>query len=125
MLPYGSSPESMIPEGIVAEPAGLHAISLDSCRPFERLAVRTQRSDYELVVLPGESGEVLVRGGRYFEQFRRAWLAGSTFGGSAIRDKAIEVGCRLELHVDRTRIVTSPIEAVSRLQGSPSEPGVM
>ena len=92
------------------------AIDLEGCSSFERIAVRTQRSDYELVVLPGESGEVLVRGGRYFEQFRRAWLAGSTFGGSSIRARTIEVGGRLELRADGATFVTSTIQAVSRAE---------
>ena len=95
------------------DPACL-AIHLDSCLPFDRIAVRTRRSDYEVVVLPGSAGEVLVRGGRYFTTFQRAALAGSTFGGSAIRLRSIEVGGQLELRVDGQPIVTSTIEAVSR-----------
>jgi hypothetical protein len=102
-----------------------HAIHLDSCMPFERIAVRTQRTDYELVVLPGSSGEVLVRGGQYFSEFRRAGLAGSTSGGSAIRARTIEVGCRLELHLDGTPIVTSTIQAVSRVTAERDGPGAI
>jgi hypothetical protein len=101
------------------------AIHLDSCLPFEHIAVRTRRTDYEVVVLPGSSGEVLVRGGRFFREFQRARLAGSTFGGSAIRMKTIEVGCPLELHVDGTRIVTSPIESVTRVTEYRNGPRVM
>jgi hypothetical protein len=96
-----------------ADPPG-SAIHLDSCQPFDRIAVRTQRTDYDVVILPGHAGEVLVRGGRYFGEFRQARLAGSTLGGSAIRANTIEVGCRLELHANGARILTSPIEAVSR-----------
>ncbi len=95
--------------------AECHAIHLDSCLPFEWIAVRTRRSNYEVVVLPGRSGEVLVRGGLY-RNFQRAGLAGSTFGGSAIRLRTIEVGCRLELHVNGMPIVTSTIEAVSHVE---------
>jgi hypothetical protein len=92
------------------------AIHLDSCLPFECLAVRTRRTDYEIVVLPGSSGEVLVRGGRYFQEFSRARLVGSTFGGSAIRMNTIQVGCLLELRLGATRIVTSAIEAVAQVE---------
>jgi hypothetical protein len=49
-------------------------------------------SDYEVVVLPGTSGQVLIRGGRYFSQFGRARLDGSTLGGSAIRAKTWDAG---------------------------------
>jgi hypothetical protein len=101
------------------------AIHLDACAPFERIAVRTQKSDYELVVLPGSSGEVLVRGGRYFNEFRRAALAGSIFGASAIRVRTIEVGGRLELHADGTTIVTSTIQDVSRVESERDGPIVM
>ena len=93
-----------------------HAIHLDSCLPFERIAVRTRKSNYEVVVLPGRRGDVLVRGGRYFTKFQLAGLAGSTFGGSAIRLRTIEVGCQLELQVNGAPIVTSTIEAVSHLK---------
>ena len=90
------------------------AIHLGSCVPYERIAVRTMRTNYELVVLPGDSGDVLVRGGRYFEEFRRARLAGSSFGGNWLRVMTIEVGCRLEFQVDGARIVSSRIQAVER-----------
>jgi hypothetical protein len=102
-----------------------HAIHLDSCLPFERLVVRTRMSDYEVVVLSGWSGQVLVRGGRYFSEFRPARLAGSTCGGAAIRVRTIEVGCQLELQTDRTTIVTSTIQSVSRVKLEPDRPGVM
>jgi hypothetical protein len=102
-----------------------HGIHLDSCLPFERIAVRTRMSDYEVVVLPGNSGEVLVRGGRYFSEFRHARLAGSTFGGSAIRARTIEVGSWLELHVDETTIVTSTIQEVSCVKAERDEPAAM
>jgi hypothetical protein len=92
-----------------------HAIDLDSCAPFEHIAVKTRRNDYDVVVLPGHSGDVWIRGGRFFQQFRRARVVGATFGRSAIRVKTIEVGCPLELHVEGTRIVTSIVEAVSRM----------
>jgi hypothetical protein len=120
-------PESTDAEGLSVWPAEppYHAIHIDSCLPFEHLAVRTRRTDYEVVVLPGSSGEVLVRGGRFFKEFQRASLAGSTFGGSAIRMKTIEVGCPLELHVGGTRIVTSTIEAVSRVPDDGNGPRVM
>jgi hypothetical protein len=126
-VPSGIPPESIDAEAFrVGLPApSCHAIRLDSCMPFEHIAVRTRRTDYEVVVLPGSTGDVLVRGGRFFEEFQRARLAGSTFGGTAIRVHTIEVGCALELQVDGTRIVTSPIEAVSRVRADGQGPCVM
>ena len=106
-------------------PDACQAIHLDSCVPFDRIAVRTRRSDYEVVVLPGSAGEVLVRGGDMFSEFRRARLAGSTFGGSAIRMRTIEVGGQLELRVDGQPIVTSTIQAVSRMKPEADRLGAM
>jgi hypothetical protein len=92
-------------------------LSLDACAAFDRLLVKTRRSDYELIVVDAASGEVLVRGGRYFAGFRRAWLTGSVLGGSAVKVRTIVIGCPLEFRVDRTRITTSAVESVSREAG--------
>jgi hypothetical protein len=127
LIPGGNRAGSIDAGGLRVWPAEpfYQAIHIDSCQPFEHIAVRTRRTDYEVVVLPGNAGEVLVRGGRFFKEFQRARLAGSTFGGSAIRVRTIEVGCPLELQVDGTRIVTSPIETVSRVQEDGNGPRVM
>ena len=89
------------------------AIQLDSCPAFQWIVVRTRRSVYDIIVLSGEAGEVMVRGGRYFPEFRHATIAGSTFGGSAVRVGSICPGCHMELEVDGRSFVTSRIEAVS------------
>lgn len=88
-------------------------IRLDSCQEFQWIVVRTRQSAYDIIVLPGDAAEVMVRGGRFFPEFRRATLAGSTFGGSAVRLKSICVGLHLELHADGKSFLTSPIRAVS------------
>ena len=94
------------------------AIQVDSCRAFERIVVWTQYSVYELIVLSGTDGDVLVRGGRRFPEFRRARLAGSTAGGSALSLRRVDVGRRMELRVDGKRLLTSTIQAISRIDAS-------
>jgi hypothetical protein len=89
-------------------------IQLDSCPAFERIVVRTDRSMYDIVVLSGDTGEVMVRGGRFFPEFRRATIAGSIVGHSAVKLGSIYVGFRMELHADGKVFVTSPIQAISR-----------
>jgi hypothetical protein len=96
----------------LGEPAA-DAIRLPSRAEFDRFEVRTQRTVYEMVVLNGSTGEVLVRGGDYFREFKRARVTGSTRGGSAVRLRTIEVGARLELHVDGHRVITSTIQSLS------------
>ena len=90
------------------------AIQIGSCAPFDRLAVKTRSSLYEVIVLSGRVGEVLVRGGPFFPEFRRAILTGSTTGGSALKLRTIEVGLRMELRVDGTVYVTTPVQTLSR-----------
>jgi hypothetical protein len=90
------------------------SILLDECPEFARLAVTTQYSRYELVVLNGASGDVLVRGGRSFPSFRRARFAGSSAGRAALALNRIEVGLKMELVVGGRCFVTSTVQAASR-----------
>jgi hypothetical protein len=89
-------------------------IQLDSCPAFERIVVRTRRSVYDVIVLSGDTGEVMIRGGRFFPEFRRATIAGSIIGRSAVKLRSICVGFPMELHVNKKVFVTSRIQAVSR-----------
>ena len=98
-------------------------IQLDSCPPFEQIVVRTCRSVYDVIVLSGEPGEVMIRGGRFFPEFRRASVAGSIAGGSVLKLRSICVGLHMELNVNGKRFVTSRIQAISDhgLQRTPNE----
>jgi hypothetical protein len=73
---------------------------------------------YELTVLRGTDGDVLVRGGRAFPEFRHARLEGSTAGGSALSVRSVDVGRRMELQVDGRRFVSSTIQAISWIGAS-------
>jgi len=88
-------------------------IQLDSCPQFQWILMRTRRSVYDVIVLSGEAGEVMIRGGAFFPEFQLATIVGSTLGGSAVRLGSICAGCHLELHVDGKSFVTSRIETVS------------
>jgi hypothetical protein len=89
-------------------------VSLDTCSPFEALFVTTKKNVYEIVVLSGRSGEVLVRGGRLFPNFQRAILLGSTAGGSALKMRCIEADLNVELSSDGKVIRTSRVQSVVR-----------
>jgi hypothetical protein len=88
------------------------AIQLDLCLAFQQILVRTRRSVYEVIVLCGETGEVLVRGGQFFPDFQRARIEGSTAGGSAVKLRSICVGLHMELNVGGKVFFTSTIQAV-------------
>jgi hypothetical protein len=82
--------------------------------PLESIFVNTRSSIYELIVLQGDRGDVLVRGGRILGAFRRARLVGSTVGGSALKPNIIDVGFRMELSLDGQIMVTSAVETIVR-----------
>jgi hypothetical protein len=86
-------------------------IQLDELPELESLAVRTWNSVYELIVVCAHTGDVLVRGGRYFPVFTRVQLLGSSAGGSFLKRLGIYPGLRLEFLIDGRQIVTSPIES--------------
>jgi hypothetical protein len=77
------------------------------------LAVRTTNSLYEITVLDGRTGDVLVRGGEFFPVRTTVRLEGSTCGGSILKRRGIYVGLRME-------IVPQPVEPVSRVEHDPT-----
>lgn len=90
-------------------------VQLETVPPRERITVRTQNHAYELVVLSGETADVLIRGGEFFPRFSRVRLSGATAGGRILKRRGVYVGLCMELVRDRRRIVTSPVREVSRL----------
>ena len=68
----------------------------------------------DFIVLSAEVGEVMIRGGRFFPEYRRAIMAGSIFGRSGVKLRSICVGLHMEFHVEGKSFVTSRIDAVSR-----------
>ncbi len=103
--------------------AARHDIRLDSCAELESIIIRTRNSTYDLIVLSGDTGEVMVRGGEFFKEFTRANLTGSILGGSAVKRHTICAGCHLELRLDGKRkpVVTSRVERASRYRAPACE----
>jgi hypothetical protein len=89
-------------------------VELDSCSELDWITVKTSRSTYDVVVLSGDTGEVMVRGGKLFPEFRPATITGSLFDGIAVKLRTIAVGLNLEFLVDGTSVITSRIQAISR-----------
>ena len=71
------------------------------------------RDRYEITVLNGHTGEVLVRGGGFFPVRTPVRLEGSTCGGSILKRLGIYVGLRME-------IVPQPVEVVSGVENDPT-----
>ena len=90
-----------------------NGVQIDQMEELTTLAVQTSNSLYEITVLNGHSGEVLVRGGQFFHVRTAVRLEGSTFGGSILKRRGLYVGPQME-------IVPQPVELVSRVKQDPT-----
>jgi hypothetical protein len=88
-------------------------VQLERLEHMQRLIVRTYQHAYEIFVRSGTSGDVLVRGGRFFQEFTDAKLVGSSLGGGFLKQFGIYVGLRLEFNIDGETILTAPIFSIS------------
>jgi len=89
------------------------AINVDSCAAQETILITTRSSVYELVVLRGDLGDVLVRGGRHFTELTRASFLGSIADDGSVNPHTIDIGLRMMFVVGERFVVTSPVESVS------------
>ncbi len=107
---------SSVPRGAMLDAWSEHAwdngVQIDQLEELETLAVRTKNSLYEITVLDGRRGEVLVRGGQFFPERTPVQLAGSTLGGMFLKRHGIYVGMKME-------IVPQPVEMVSKVVYEP------
>ena len=76
---------------------------VDRMQDMEKLEVRTRNSLYEITIIDGLSGEILVRGGRFFPELTPANLQGATLGGSICKLRGIYEGFRMEINANGER----------------------
>lgn len=105
-------PRCCTAEGFAEEGGCSTGVAISTLAAGTRLLVRTRRSDYRVVVLDGPRHRVLVQGGRLLPEAVEAVLQGSSLGGSFVKTGWIGVGLRLELILDRRRIVTSSVKSI-------------
>jgi hypothetical protein len=90
------------------------SIDLGSCAVRETIVVSTRASVYELIVLQGDEGDVLVRGGTHFTEFQRVLFLGSTADGGSLKPRTIDIGLRMSFRFGDRFIITSPVQSLSR-----------
>jgi hypothetical protein len=95
-----------------------NGVQVDRMGDMEKLEVRTWNSLYEITIIDGPSGEILVRGGSLFPELTPAQLAGATLGGCFCKMRGIYAGLRMEINANGQRTVTSPVESIA-IPGSP------
>ena len=89
-------------------------VQIDRLPDLHALRVSTINSTYDLAVVSGARGEVLVRGGRYFPEWTSAVFLGCSMGGGLLKRHGVNVGLRMEFYWQGRRIVTSPVAAIGR-----------
>jgi hypothetical protein len=87
-------------------------VDLNALSGLEQFVIRTRNTTYELTVLSPATGEVLVRGGRFFPDHTRVQLAGCSMGGSFLKVRSIHHGFLMELLHDKQRIVTTRVREI-------------
>ena len=97
-------------------------VQINELAELESLVIQTENSTYELTVICGTAGEVLVRGGQFFPKWTSAVLSGATFkGGSFLKLRGIYVGLGMEFLLDGRQIVTTPVRYIGRVKFGDSE----
>ena len=89
-----------------------NGVQVDRMEDMEKLVIQTRNSLYEIIVIDGRSGEILVRGGQFFPELTPARLAGATLGGSFCKMRGIYTGFRMEINASGQRTVTTPVESI-------------
>ncbi len=85
-------------------------IDLTRASNLVTLEVVTRRSIY--YVVRSGPGELMVRGGHYLPDFRRARSVGCSMGGALLKQHAVHVGFRMEIAFEDMRLVTSEVTHV-------------
>jgi hypothetical protein len=116
----GKNDKDLVPKAAMldawAQDAWNNGIQIDHLEDMQKVAVQTANNLYEIVIISGHEGDVLVRGGKFFAELTPANLAGATLGGSFCKMRGIYVGFRMEFTANGKRIITSPVETIAVLQ---------
>ena len=96
-----------------------NGVQIDRMEDMEQLVVQTRNSLYEITIIEGRSGEIMVRGGKFFPELTPARLSGATLGGCFCKMRGIYVGFRMEINENGQRTVTSPVKSIAALSSPP------
>ena len=88
-------------------------IAIGSLSAGTTLIVDTRHTNYRLRIADPADREISIQGGPLFPEWTKVRLAGSTAGGSAVKLGWIGIGLRMEMTIDRRKIVTSPVQSIA------------
>jgi hypothetical protein len=86
---------------------------IDELEEMQRIHVRTAYSLYEITVIDGRNGGILVKGGEYIPDLTEGQLTGATLGGSFCKMRGIYPGFKMEFVANGQRLITSTVQTVS------------
>jgi len=90
-----------------------NGVQIEQMDEMQKLLVRTRNSLYEITVMDGWRGEIVVRGGQFFPRATPAWLAGATFGGSILKLRGIYIGLQMEIHTEEGPLLTTRVKMIA------------
>lgn len=99
-------------EGFIDVMNVLDSVHLAKLPPMTTLLVWTMNSFYRVVVTDGAN--VYVQGGTFFPEPTSAHVDGASIGGGMLVVGWIGVGLLIEFHAGDTRVVTSPVLAITK-----------
>ena len=88
-------------------------VQIDRLEDLETLIVETQNSTYEITIICGRDGDILVRGGQFFPEKTPAHLSGASMGGSFLKFRGIYLGLKMEIYHEGHCIITSPVRRIA------------
>jgi hypothetical protein len=98
-------------DSLIAAGGHLDCVQLSQLQPFTTLLVWTRNSMYRFVVV--DHSNVWVQGGAHFGDATLAELAGASMGHGFVIHGCICIGLKIELHTRGTRLLTSPVVALT------------
>jgi len=89
------------------------AVQVDRLDDLQALRVETENSTYDIAIAEARTGDILIRGGRYFPGWTRVQLLGCSLGGGLLKRHAVHVGFRVEVYWEGRIVITSPVRAIT------------
>jgi len=111
-------PRQCLLEGFVELNASSRGVDLHRLAVNDAIRVRTENSEYRIVLLDPGDLRVEVQGGSFFSKPTEATIRGATIGGAMLKIGWIGVGLQVELvyYPQRNQmqsVVTSPVQKLS------------
>jgi hypothetical protein len=92
---------------------GCQGLDIRDLGPRVTLLVGTSHSRYNVTPVQAGDSLVIISGGRFFPEPTEVRLAGSTFGGSLLRQGWIGIGMCLEIHSATGPVLTSRVRSIT------------